>query len=143
MEFWFASPGDQKAIKELLGECGLPYEDMVPSRVEHFIVAREDDLLCGVVGVEIMGKFSLLRSLTVRSNHRNQGVASQLTCRAEAHARSQGVEAVYLLTTTADGFFSKRGYERIDRSAAPAVVQQTTEFCSLCPSAAICMVRHW
>ena len=47
-----------------------------------------------------------------------------------------------LLTTTAEDFFVRRGYGVVGRDAAPAVVQKTTEFRSLCPDSAVCMMKH-
>lgn len=50
-----------------------------------------------------------------------------------------GVETLYLLTTTAAGFFADRGYERVDRSVVPAPVRGTTQFSTLCPESATVM----
>jgi amino-acid N-acetyltransferase len=49
---------------------------------------------------------------------------------------------MYLLTTTAEGFFARRSYEKVDRDAVPGVIKETAEFQSLCPASAVCMVRH-
>ena len=37
--------------------------------------------------------------------------------------------------------FARRGYRHIDRDAAPAPLQDTAEFKSLCPEGAVCMVK--
>ena len=54
-------------------------------------------------------------------------------------ARSENLQALYLLTNTAERFFTKLGFEQINRQAAPVTMQNTTEFSSLCPDSAICM----
>ena len=54
-------------------------------------------------------------------------------------AKLKGVLEIYLLTTTAEGFFRRNGFERIERKIVPEVIKQTTEFTSLCPSSAVCM----
>jgi amino-acid N-acetyltransferase len=95
-----------------------------------------------VVGLEVLGEVGLLRSLAVPQEDRGRGVGTQLTHKAEDYARTLGVQALYLLTTTAPDFFARRGYQRIDRAAAPAPLQATTEFQSLCPSTAVCMVKY-
>jgi amino-acid N-acetyltransferase len=46
---------------------------------------------------------------------------------------------VFLLTTTAERFFPKFGFEQIDREQVPASVQQSVEFQSACPASAIVM----
>jgi amino-acid N-acetyltransferase len=95
-----------------------------------------------VIGLEVLGKFALLRSLAVPARFPGQGNASQLTEQAEEFARSREVEALNLLTTMAEDFFGKRGYHRVDRDTLPAAVQETAEFQSLCPSIAVCMHKY-
>jgi amino-acid N-acetyltransferase len=103
---------------------------------------RDGADLAGVIGLEVFGPVALLRSLAVPLPCRGRGIASRLAHKAEEHARSRGVEAVYLLTTTAEGFFARRSYDRVDRDAVPGAIKATVEFQSLCPASAVCMVRH-
>jgi N-acetylglutamate synthase-like GNAT family acetyltransferase len=42
---------------------------------------------------------------------------------------------------TAEGFFLKRGYQKIERISAPPEIQGTTEFQGLCPVSSVCMVK--
>ncbi len=69
-------------------------------------------------------------------------VASHLAERAEECAASLKIEALYLLTITAEGFFAKRGYHRVERDSAPSSVRETAEFKNLCPASAVCMVKY-
>jgi amino-acid N-acetyltransferase len=142
MELEFANPGDEVQIKRLLTECELPGEDITPAHLQHFLVMRDGPHLAGVIGLEVFGPVTLLRSLAVPARWRGRGIASQLAQKAEEHAWSRGVEAVYLLTTTAEGFFARRGYDKVDRDAVPGAIKETVEFQSLCPASAVCMVRH-
>jgi amino-acid N-acetyltransferase len=137
-----ARPGDEAQIKALLAGCGLPFEDLTPAHLEHFWVQRDGPRLAGVVGLEVLGSFGLLRSLAVPIGYRGRGLGSQLTGKAENYGRAQGIEAFYLLTTSVLDFFARRGYRRIDREAAPAALQETAEFRSLCPDSAVCMVKY-
>lgn len=129
-------------MKELLAACQLPYSDLTPSHLEHFMAAWDGPQMAGVVGLELLGDVALLRSLAVPAEYRGRWIGSQLTRRAEAYARSQGVQVLYLLTLTAEGFFARRGYRVVGRDTAPAAIQETTEFRSLCPDSAVCMVKH-
>ncbi len=52
------------------------------------------------------------------------------------------IERLILLTQTAAAFFARYGYQVIGRSEAPADVQGTEEFRSLCPSSAACMAKR-
>jgi amino-acid N-acetyltransferase len=142
MEIGFAAATDKGQIKDLLSENDLIYEDITSSHLKHFLILREDTLLLGVVGLEVLDRFALLRSLAVKSNYRNKEIGSKLLKAAEDYAQSFNVETLYLLTTTADEFFAKHGYEKADRNSAPASVHKTTEFCSLCPSTAVCMIKN-
>ena len=142
MKFVFAHPGDKPHVKHLLAECALPCEDITTAQLQHFVVVRQQTNLVGVIGLELLGSFALLRSLAVQIDFRGQKIASQLTKQAEVYARSQNVKSLYLLTTTAEGFFTKQGYRTMDRNAVPAVVRETTEFRSICPSTAKCMVKY-
>jgi amino-acid N-acetyltransferase len=59
-----------------------------------------------------------------------------------ARADRQGIKTLYLLTTTAEGFFLKRGFLRIEREGVPAEIRSTEEFKSLCLATALCMARQ-
>jgi amino-acid N-acetyltransferase len=142
MHFDPALVTDEAMIKELLNACDLPIEDITPLLLEHFFVLREESGIIGVVGLEIPGKCALLRSLGVAEPSRGKGLGWKLTLKAEEHARSRNVETLYLLTTTAEDFFEKVGYEKVDRGSAPTAIQNTAEFRSSCPSTATCMVKH-
>ena len=79
-----------------------------------------------------------------RSRSRQQGrhIGHQLTEAALRLARTHGVEAVYLLTTTAERFFPKFGFEQIAREEVPAAVRSSVEFASACPASAIVMRKR-
>ena len=142
MKFAFAHPGDKPIVQQLLAACALPFEDITPAHLQHFLVVPYQTNLVGVIGLELLGSFALLRSLAVHIDFRGQKIASQLTKRAEAYAQSHEVKSLYLLTTTAEGFFTKQGYHTMDRNAVPVVVRETTEFRCICPSTAKCMVKY-
>jgi amino-acid N-acetyltransferase len=95
-----------------------------------------------VVGVEGCGRFGLLRSLAVDPGWRRRGLASHLAEKAEEYAASIKIEALYLLTMTAERFLARRGYQRVARPSVPAPIQGTAEFKKLCPVTAVCMVKY-
>lgn len=57
-------------------------------------------------------------------------------------ARARGVSAMYLLTTTADKYFPRFGFEPIPRDQADSRLQASEEFLGACPDAAVCMWRR-
>ena len=134
-----AQPGDLSAIKALLERCGLPQQDLNTAHLADFLVLREVDAPIGIVGLERYGGDGLLRSLAVKERYRGQGAGEALVAALESRARQIGVETLYLLTMTAGDFFASQGYEVISRDTAPAGVQRSAEFTSLCPVNAVCM----
>lgn len=134
-----AAAGDLAAIVALLDDCGLPTGDFCGRLPGEFLVAEDGATLVGVVGIEPLGDIALLRSLAVLPRWRGRGVAAQLVERCEAQARAQGVEALYLLTTTAARYFGRRGYAEVARDAVPVAVAEHPQFRDLCPASAKCL----
>jgi amino-acid N-acetyltransferase len=133
-----AGQRDIDRIESLLEEGGLPSEG-VRAKPEAFFLATAGTKLVGVGGIERHGSNGLLRSVVVPESHRGQGYGSRLTDALEARARSDGLERLYLLTTTAPAFFRGRGYEEVTREHIPPEIRQTAEFSELCPSSATCL----
>lgn len=130
----------RESITALLIAEKLPAGNL-PVTLENFIVTRQGDSVTGVAGIEFYGEFGLLRSLAVDKNFRGQGLASGLLQHIEALAMAKNLRAIYLLTESAPGYFSRKGYQRIDRAAVPAEVQQSSEFSHVCPQSAIVMQK--
>jgi amino-acid N-acetyltransferase len=130
------------AAMRLLAECGLPTADLEAGHFEHFFGSGERNAPEGVVGLELHGPCALLRSLAVAERSRGKGCGRELVAEAERYAWSQGVEEVYLLTTTTERFFSALGYRRAERESAPAEIRATKEFSTLCPSDSVFMVKR-
>ena len=137
----FAKP-NEAAVKQLLSESGLPIEDITAQHLQDFFGCGSGPKLEGVIGLELYGDVALLRSLAVASSRRGTGVGSGLVAHAERHARDQGVQSLYLLTTTAEAFFMRRGYARIPREDAPAAIKGTKEFSGICPASSAFMVKQ-
>lgn len=136
------SPPPEAAVKRLLAECGLPTADITAEHLKHFFGLGTPQALVGVVGIEPCGEAALLRSLAVSAPLRGRGWGGRLLARAEEYAGRCGIRALYLLTTTAEEFFRRRGYRRIPREAAPGEVAATREFAAICPASSACMVKE-
>jgi N-acetylglutamate synthase-like GNAT family acetyltransferase len=136
-----AKPGDAPTIAALLREAGLPHEDFA-KHLAHFVVARRGGVLVGAVGAEVCGPDALLRSLVVARGQRGAGLGDALMRRLEVEAATWGVTRWWLLTTTAEAFFVKRGFRTTARSEAPERITATEEFRGLCPSVAVCLSRE-
>jgi len=132
---------DEVGLGVLLQTSDLSTEDITPEMLEHFLVAHAGKMLVGAAGVDVLGEAGLLRSVAVDEAHRGTGLGKQLVEAAEAHAREAGVRELYLLTVTAEGFFTGLGYRTITREQAPAGVAATEQFSVLCPSSSRFMVK--
>ena len=142
MNLDWASAGDTAAIRALLEASGLPVSDLTPTLLESFLVAREDDALLAVGGLEWTGKSEvLLRSVAVAQAARGTGAGKAMVAALEDRARCRGAQAIYLLTTTARRYFASLGYWSAAREHAPAGIRRTAQFSGLCPSSSAFMVK--
>lgn len=133
-----AEPAEIAWLKELLEANDLPNQDIRTGPGQYFIAQAGRERIGGA-GLEPYGSNALLRSVVITESHRGQGYGVALCDALEARARTNGVETLYLLTTTAAAFFGERGYDEIDREAVPPEIQETSEFTDLCPQSAVCM----
>lgn len=129
------------AVEALLAGAQLPVADLGSSRSLTLLGMRDGGRLVGVVGVEVYGRVGMLRSLAVEPAHRKTGLGTTLATSAEAWAAEQGIETLYLLTTTAAQFFARRGYVAVPRSEAPQAIAATAQFSALCPASSTLMRR--
>ena len=132
---------DIARVIALLESCSLPAQDIKPGHMDAFLLMWEGEAMVACAGLEMYGEAALLRSVAVRPDLRGAGMGSQLVGAIEARAASNGVRKLYLLTTTAEEFFTRLGYERTDRSSSPEAIQSSREFQTLCPSSAVCMAK--
>lgn len=129
---------DLPAVQTLLRGSGLPTAGVVTHR-DGFLLAEEAGELLAVTGVEVHGQVGLLRSVTVHSSSRSRGVAARLIAQAITLAQQRGLSDLYLLTTTAELYFPRFGFQVLARSAAPAALQSSAEFQGACPASATLM----
>ena len=137
-----AGPDDWSDIRELLVESGLPVEDLDPDNLARFLVAEDGDELVGLIGLQVLGRTGLLRSLVVATQARKAGLGGKLVGALESAAQTAGITELWLLTIDADGFFARQGFDIVDRDTAPEQIRQTQEFSTLCPGSAYLMTKR-
>jgi amino-acid N-acetyltransferase len=143
MDMRKANDADLSEIQKLLLDSSLLVEDVSASLIEEFLVAEDaSGSVIGSIGLEQLGSRVLLRSLAVAPQARGMGIARELVVRLEDKARSCGQLDVWLLTTTAERFFERAGYERVARNDVPGEVQLCRQFAVLCPATATCMRKR-
>jgi len=133
-----ASHQDLEAVQRLLTEHHLPLDGLA-DHMEAAFVARMNGRVVGSAALELYAGGALLRSVAVTSTLHGEGLGRELTEAAIRLAASRRVPAIYLLTTTAETFFPRFGFELIRRDEVPASVRTSIEFASACPASAIVM----
>lgn len=128
-------------LEGLLDLCQLPSDDIYNSHLQFFGIKRAGKLVA-VVGLEPYQSVALLRSLAVSPDYRSLGLARKLVSFMEVQAAQQGVQELYLLTTTASNFFKTLSYQPAERAQAPSCIQQTAQFSGLCPASATFLTKH-
>ena len=137
-----AKISDLEEIYALLKIVDLPIEG-VKENIDYFLLLiRQVDTteeIIGCVGLEMYGQLALLRSAVIHPDHQGKKYGKQLTSAIIAFAKLNGVSQLYLLTETAEQFFQKLGFIKIERSQVPDSVKESIEFTSLCPDSATTM----
>ena len=132
---------DWPAVRALLEESVLPLAGLGESGVELW-VADADGEVVGVAGLEVHGRYGLLRSLVVEAGHRGTGLGCRLTQAVLGAARDRGLASLFLLTTTAEGYFPRFGFRAVDRAGVPASLGASEELRGACPASAVVMERR-
>jgi amino-acid N-acetyltransferase len=135
-----ANEADVSAIEELLRDNALPL-DGIRDRLGTTLVAADDARIIGTAALEVFDDGALLRSVAVAASRRSSGAGGRLVQALLGLAFERDLGAVYLLTTTAEGYFPRFGFQRVSREVVPPGVRQSVEFTSACPASAAVMRR--
>lgn len=143
-----ATPADVPAIERLLTDADLPTAgvgEIIATHSQDFFVAEAGEpgegSVVGVAGLEVCCDNALLRSVAVRPEWRSHAVGRELVRRIVREAEGRGLHALYLLTTTAEHYFPRFGFERIERTDVAPEIAETVEFKSACPASAVAMKK--
>ena len=128
------------SVLALLRDADLP-EAGVAETFRNFVVVRDDETVVAAAGLEILGDDGLLRSVVVDPAFRGQGLAGLLVEGILDLASHLHLRALYLLTTSAPGYFLKHGFAECPREQAPPAVRESWEFQAGCPSSSAFMRR--
>lgn len=138
MSFIDPNKDQLKNYSYLLKSEGLCYNDLDDVSILKIQPDEEQDILAGY-GLEVFDRDALLRSVVVTKTKRGDGIGRIIVNDALKVGKELGITTMYLLTTTADKFFQKFGFNVIQRTAVPDAIGNTTEFKTFCPDTAVCM----
>lgn len=133
-----AQENEYRAIIHLLASNALPTADIYEKNITLFVGVHGSEIIA-TIGIETYGNVALLRSLCVKEGYKNQKVGEQILSYLITLCKHENIEALYLLTTTAEHYFLRHGFEKITRENTPLHIQQTREFKDICPSSAVIM----
>jgi amino-acid N-acetyltransferase len=129
---------DLEGIKALLVELNLPTAG-VDEHWKTFLIARDGDAMVGCGGAEAYQVVALIRSIAVKPEYRGHGIGRSLVRQLLDRLASRGLREFYLLTTTAEAYFKKRGFKTIDRDEVHPQLLSSRELQDACPETATCM----
>ena len=128
-------------IANLLSDNQLPTVDICDDSVKLFVGVISNEII-GIIGIEKYKHTGLLRSLAVKDLYKNREIGKKLVKQIFNFCIFENIEELYLLTTTAEKYFDKLGFQKIDRLKVPDVVKQTREFKDICPLSAVVMYKR-
>jgi amino-acid N-acetyltransferase len=133
-----ATADDVPVIKQLLIANDLPVGG-VDEHWKTFIVARDGADIVACAGAEAYQFVALVRSIAVAPSHRSRGIGRRIVRQLLDRLASRGIREFYLLTTTAQPYFARRGFKPIDRDEIHPQLLASTELQGACPDTAVCM----
>jgi N-acetylglutamate synthase-like GNAT family acetyltransferase len=134
--------GEHGVLAAALTKSGLPVDDLEAAGHLFWRFETKDDIPLGFGGLEIYGDDALLRSVVTLPPVREGGIGSAIVAALEAEAQLRGARTIWLLTTSAGGFFKRLGYVVCDRAVVPDAIRATREFSDLCPATADVLVKR-
>lgn len=129
-------------VLDLLKESKLPYRDIALGNNLFIGLYDEKSNLIACGGLEFYGDYALLRSVAVAPSQRGKLLGKAIVGDLIARGKSKTVKSIFLLTETAENFFLNLGFQRVDRMSVPIEVHKSSEFSSVCPISAACLVLH-
>ena len=122
-------------ILGLLERSRLPTAG-VADHISGFLVAEIPAGPAGCGALERYGSDALLRSVAVMEAHRGRGIGRQIVEALVSRAAAGGIRTLTLLTTSAEGYFTRLGFRAVDRSQVPRSIERSTELQGACPVSA-------
>jgi len=139
--FRLASKDDLDQVKSLLRSFNLPTEHIEDQFSNFFLIFDSCNQLVGCAGLEEYGSFGLLRSVAISKRLQNKQLGSKLVLRMEQLATDLHLSDLYLLTETAEKFFTKHNYSIVPREKVPLEIQNSFEYAVSCKESGIVMKK--
>jgi amino-acid N-acetyltransferase len=126
-------------VLTMVEDLGLQSEGLRPD-MPFLAVAVIDSEIVGCAALEVEDRLGLIRSVGVGLRFQGMGLGNRLVTAVLEHAADIGLKAVYLLTTTAEEYFPRFGFERLAGGPLPAIVTGSAEY-STCVAESATVMR--
>ena len=136
-----SNDNDLQKFKQALENAGLPHSDLNYTN-QSLILFFNSSTFVGTGGLEAIDNVGLLRSISIAPAHRNKNFGKQIVREILKNAQSKNMSRIYLLTETARDYFKKLGFTEIEREEVAPEIKSTSEFMSVCPTSATCMMMR-
>lgn len=123
-----ARPDDAEAIDGLLQGAGLDPDQA--RQTDGAVVAADGERVVATAAAEARGDHGYLRSVAVLEEARGFGLGILVAATAARWAAGHGARRIFLVTETAERFFSGLGFEAIDRRLLPGWISDLSTACS-------------
>ena len=130
-------------VIDLLKINKLPYHDIQLDGNMMVSYHDGDGKMIGSGGLEFYTTYALLRSVAVDESHRGKSFGKYIVNDLLDRAKVKSIKAVFLLTETAHDFFLQRGFVDVSRESVPGELKESSEFKSVCPVSAACMMYRF
>jgi arsenate reductase len=124
-----------------LAAADLPTGDLAEPGRRFFAYRTLSGELVGYAGCEPYDKVTLLRSLVVLPKARNKGIGKAIVARLARRSFDEGARTLWLLTTSATGYFEGLGFKRVERANVPQAILSTRQAKDICPSSAVILSK--
>lgn len=135
----FAQKEDEFDIKNLLFYYDLAVEDILIDNLKHFIIAKSENMIIGVIGIEIYNEIGLLRSFAVSPSFRLNGIGKRLFGNLVIYSYQNKINKLYLFTKNSDVFFRKLGFQTLNRNNLPQSIKRSSQYTTHCVKNVTCM----
>jgi amino-acid N-acetyltransferase len=138
-----ATTDDRPPIKAFLSGHGLPTKGVgLKKHIGSYLLAQDaDGRIVALGGISIHRDGALLRALAVHHRWRSINLAKLLVDQLGALAQQHGAADLYVVTSTAPGYFKKLGFVETVPSSVPDDVRSAKVFSAAALAHAVVLYR--
>jgi ubiquinone/menaquinone biosynthesis C-methylase UbiE/N-acetylglutamate synthase-like GNAT family acetyltransferase/pyruvate-formate lyase-activating enzyme len=131
LEISMAIDSHKKSVEGILEKCNLLTTGL-DQHFHNFHLAKLPGGIAGCIGIEIYGRYGIIRSTAVLPQYRKKSIGWKLAERMIDFAKDQGVVELYLKTENEAAFFKQVGFSHIFPEQIPAEIKDAEMLAVTC-----------